>query len=86
MGTISGFFAEYSGMKMLSFSAQLTTVSCAIIGPVVFLIIIVLGFYLYKQFDKDIKRNDKDEDENEDTDEDIKLGAKKGVIKKKNDS
>ena len=84
MGTISGFFAEYSGMKMLSFSAQLTTVSCAIIGPIVFLIIIVLGFYLFKQFDKDIKRNDKDADE--DTDEDIKLGAKKGVIRKKNDS
>ena len=84
MGTISGFFAEYSGMKMLSFSAQLTTVSCAIIGPIVFLIIIVLGFYLYKQFDKDIKINDKDA--YEDTDEDIKLGAKKGVIRKKNDS
>ena len=84
MGTISGFFAEYSGMKMLSFSAQLTTVSCAIIGPIVFLIIIVLGFYLYKQFDKDIKRNDKDA--YEDKDEDIKLGAKKGVIRKKNDS
>ena len=75
MGTISGFFFKFAGAEVMYFTAQLTTVSWVIVGPILFCIIVVLGFYIFKQFTKDEKVED----------EDIKLGKKKGVIRKKND-
>lgn len=68
MGNIFAYAVDFYGIKFIYFSAQLTSVSWIVIGLILLCIIIILGFYIFKQF-KD----------NEEENEDINLGERKKV-------
>lgn len=73
MGIISVFGAKFYGIQFLYISAQLSSVSWIIIGPILLCIIAIIGFYIFKQFKDDEKCLEF---------EDIKLGNKKGFIRR----
>ena len=80
MGTTSGVIFKFCGIEFTFFSAQISTVSWFIIGPILFCVIVVFGFYVFKQL---TKKDKVEEEEDDDTDEDLNLGENNGVIRKK---
>jgi hypothetical protein len=73
MGIISGFGVKFYGIEFIYFSAQLSSVSWIVIGSILLCLIVVLGFYIFKQFKDDDKCSEA---------EDINLGNKKGFIRR----
>ncbi len=76
MGNINIFGAKIFGVEFIYCSAQLSSVSWIVIGPILFCIIAILGFFIFKQFKDDGKCSET---------EDINFGNKKGFIRRKID-
>ena len=74
MGNIYGAGFSAFGIKFLFVSAKLTSVSWIVVGLIVVCILLVLGFYIYKHYSNV-----------ESETEDIRLGGKKGFIRRRYD-
>jgi uncharacterized membrane protein YukC len=74
MGNIYGAGFSLFGINFWFVSAKLTSVSWIVVGLIVVCTLLVLGFYIYKHFSNDGSET-----------EDIRLGGKKGFIRRRYD-